>query len=157
MKKKIIATIVILIVLVILQVPNYLRYEIEDMFGNPQTHFNYINLGITLNEVGGGYGEDEINLEEQTKVNIDLAKFSGNKADLFLYGRYVNSVDPLIVVLNEVIYNGQPQSEMSNFYSSDYINKHFVIKLTEFLQEGENRLVINTGNYTKRYDLNITK
>ncbi|OAB45996.1 hypothetical protein [Paenibacillus glacialis] len=157
MKKKIIGgTIAILIVSVILQVPNYLRYEIEDMFGNPQTHFNYINLGVTLNEVGGGY-EEEINLEEQTKVNIDLAKFSGNKADLFLYGRYVNSADPLIVVLNEVIYNGQPQSEMSNFYSSDYINKHFVIKLTEFLQEGENRLVINTGNYTKKYDINIIK
>ncbi|MGM1044774.1 MAG: hypothetical protein ACQEXX_01370 [Bacillota bacterium] len=158
MKKKIIGGILaILIVSVILQFPNYLRYKLESAFGDPHTYFYGMNLGVMLNEVGGGYDE-EINLDEQDNVTIDLAKFSGNKVDLFLYGRYVNSADPLVVILNDkVIYNGQPQSEMSNFYSSDYINKHFVIKLSESIQEGENRLVVSTGKATEKYDLNIIK
>lgn len=77
--------------------------------------------------------------------------------DVFLYGRYANSADPLIVVLNEVVYNGQSESKLSNFYSKNYINKHFVINITKFIKEGENRLVISTGNVTERYALHFVK
>jgi|GEM_PF-6174557 len=138
MRTKIIGGIIaVLIISTLLQVPNYLRYQIESTLGNPQTYFYGMNMGIMLNDVGGGYDE-EINLDELFNVSIDLTKYSDEKVDLFLYGRYVNSADPLVVILNDkIIYNGQPQSTLSNFYASDYIKKHFVVKLSESIQKGE--------------------
>lgn len=159
MKKRIVGglgLIATLIVLILLQVPNHLRYEIEDIIGNPQTYFYDVKMGVMLDDVEGGYDE-EINLDEHANVSINLAKYNKDKVNVFIYGKYVNSADPLVVVLNEVAYNGQPEGKLSNFYSSNYINKHFVINLTKFIKEGENRLVISTGNVTERYDLNFVK
>lgn len=156
MKKKIIGGIIAaLIISTLLQVPNYLRYQIESALGNPKTYFYGMNMGIMLNDVGGGYDE-EINLDELSNVSIDLTKYIDDKVDIFLYGRYVNSADPLVVILNDkVIYNGQPQSTMSDFYASDYIKKHFVVKLTESIQKGENKLLVSTGEASESYDLTI--
>lgn len=159
MKKRIVGglgLIATLIVLILFQVPNHLRYEIEDIIGNPQTYFYDVKMGVMLDDVEGGHDE-EINLDEHANISINLAKYSKDKVNIFLYGKYVNSADPLVVVLNEVAYNGQPEGKISNFYSSNYINKHFVINLTKFIKEGENWLVISTGNVTERYDLNFVK
>ncbi|GAA0849330.1 hypothetical protein ABER99_21500 [Paenibacillus glucanolyticus] len=158
MKKKIIGGIIaVLIVAIILQVPNNLRYKLENAFGDPYTNFYGVYLGVMLNEIGGGY-EEEISLDDQYKVDIDLAKYSGHKVDLFLYGRYVNSSDPLVIILNgKVIYNGQPEKEAANFYSKNYIKKHFVVDLTGSIQENKNKLMVTTGNATEEYELNIVK
>lgn len=158
MKKKIIGIILaVLIVAIILQVPNNLRYKLESAFGNPHTYFYGMGVGVLLNEAGGGYDE-EFNLDEQPNVEVDLSQYSSNKVDLFIYGKYVNSADPLVVILNDkVIYNGQPEKEMANFYSRTYIKKHFVVKLTDAIQNGDNKLVVSTGRVTKQYNLSIIK
>lgn len=156
MKKKIVGgMLAVLIFSIILQVPNYLRYELEDMFGDPGTYFYDVNIGVMIDSVGGY--DEEFDLDEQENISIDLSKYEGQQVKLFLYGRYANSADPLVVVLDEVAYNGQPEREFSNFYSSNYIKKCFLIDITEYTKEGTNRLVLSTGKVTERYDLNLFK
>ncbi|PJN48807.1 hypothetical protein PAEAM_56690 [Paenibacillus sp. GM1FR] len=158
MKKKIIGGIIaILIVSFLLQLPNNLRYKVENVFGNSHTFFYGMNLGIMIDDVGGGYDE-EVNLDDQANPTVDLTKYRGDKVDMFIYGRYVNSAEPLLVVLNDkVLYNDQPQREMAQFYSKYYIKKHFVVNLTETLKNGRNNLLISTGKVTEKYVLHITK
>lgn len=158
MKKKIIGGIIaILFVSVLLQLPNNLRYKVENDFGDSHTFFYGINLGIMINDVGNGYDE-EVNLDDQANPMVDLTKYRGDKVDMFIYGRYVNSADPLLVVLNDkVLYNDHPQREMAQFYSEYYIKKHFVVNLTEALKNGRNNLLISTGKVTEKYVLDITK
>ncbi|KJB84716.1 hypothetical protein AZ66_29250 [Paenibacillus sp. E194] len=158
MKKKIIGGILaVLIVAIILQVPNNLRYKLESTFGNPHTYFYSVGVGMLLNEVGGAYDE-EFSLDEQPSAHINLSQHSSSKVDLYLYGKYVNSADPLVVILNDkVIYNGQPEKEMVSFYSTDYIKKHFIVKLSVAIRNGNNKLVVSTGEATKQYNLMIVK
>ncbi|MDN4086028.1 hypothetical protein [Paenibacillus polymyxa] len=154
-KKFFLSLFIVLIILVVLQVPNYIRYQFDKNFGDPHTFFYDVGIGVLLDETNNYY-EEEIDLDDQNKISIDVSQYKKRKADLYIYGRYINSAEPLVVVLNDiVIYNDKPENESVDFYSRYYFKKYFVVKLSEAVKKGENKLVISTGNATKNYDLYI--
>ncbi|MNB85009.1 hypothetical protein D3C75_318930 [compost metagenome] len=157
MKKKVISIIIaVLVIGVFLQIPNTLRYKIEKTFGDPNTFFYGINLGVMVDSLGAY--DDEIFLDDEPTATIDYSQYGTQKVELFLYGRFVNSADPLVAILNDkVIYNDNPSKEMSNFYSRYYIEKHFVIDLNDGIKEGQNKLVITTGRANKQFSIDIIK
>ncbi|QWU14287.1 hypothetical protein SAMN04487895_101585 [Paenibacillus sophorae] len=155
MKKKIFICIIALVtVLIFFQVPNNLRYKIEKKFGEPNTFFYSVGLGIIKQGEGGAYDE-EFELDDQNNISIDTSMYSDKTREFYIYGKYVNSSDPLVIVVNDkVIYNKKPQNDMANFYSHIYIKRHFVVNLTKSISQGNNKVILSTGKVTKNYIIN---
>jgi hypothetical protein len=137
-----------------------IRYTIEKRFGDPSSFLYGVTIGVRYDDGLPGYDE-EILLDDNDHPVIDFsnhlkkAKEYNANVDVFVYGSFVNSNDPLVVLLNnKVIYNGHPSREVSNFYDEYYINKYFVVELIDFIDIGENTLIISTGNTTESYTIN---
>ena len=146
-KGKIITILIIFIlVLYTLGFPNYLRYKIENRFSEPNTYFYGVTFAIMVDH---GYGYDaEFDLFDGSIVE----KFPDGDKEYYIYGKFINSAEPLVVVVNDkVVYNGHPSSELLNFYEDEYIKKNFVVKLKNFYRYGENKVILSTGNVNKVY------
>lgn len=140
-----IIAIVLIVVFTFFGIPNYLRYHYEKNFGSPLTFFYGTNLGIIIGD--NNYYEDEINLDDIQSHKVDLSKYNSEEVEFYIYGRFVNSAERLVVTLNDkVVYNGKASNEMSNFHSRYYIEKHYVVKLQDFNRRGYNKIVVSTGS-----------
>ena len=133
--------------------PNYLRYQIEKRFGEPHTFFYGTNLGVMADDFNEYL--EELSLDDYTEpMDFEVSKVTGN-TEVYLYGRFVNSADPLVVILNDnVVYNGHPSSEISDFWGRFYIEKYYVVKLDDFIKTGTNKIIISTGNEKQQYVIN---
>lgn len=155
MKAKIIVGLIVLLLLLIWYgVPSNIRYAYEKRFGNPNTIIYSVGLGLMVDNYQ--YGE-EYYLYDTQNITIDLSGYLKKDIAMYIFGRYANSNDPLIVILNDrVIYNKKGKRLYEGmFYDFRYINRHFVIKLDGFNFNGTNKIVLSTGNTSKTYIVNV--
>jgi len=149
--KIIIGLLVVVFILFFLGVPSNIRYYFEKRFGDPHTFFYDVNLAIKLK--GNNYYTDEFYLDDNPRLRIDISPYQKSEIEMFLYGGYTNSADPLIVILNDkVIFNGHGTTySRANFYGRIYITKRFVVELEGFNLNGTNKIIVSTGNANETY------
>uniref|UniRef100_UPI001BABCE7B hypothetical protein n=1 Tax=Paenibacillus sp. Marseille-Q4541 TaxID=2831522 RepID=UPI001BABCE7B len=149
----VISAVIMIVVLIVFQVPNNIRYQYEKRFGDLNTFFYGVGIGVMLGQTN--YYEEEVNLDETNEVSIDIDN-SNRETNLYIYGKFVNSPEPLVVVLNDkVIYNGKAENKNADFYKRYYIEKQFVVQLNEALTEGSNKLIVSSGLASESYLIEI--
>jgi hypothetical protein len=150
--------VILLLALAILQflsaltLPNIARYHIEKAFGTPHTFFYLCGLGIMQKDKS--WYVDEQNFYDDTSLNVNITKYKDSK--LYLFGRFVNSSDQLIVSLNGTILQKtdiQNDGSLKYFWEYHYLEKSFVVELPYKI--GKNELILITGNCQERLFINI--
>lgn len=153
-KKKTMYTIlgVLLFVLLFPGCSNNLRYKFEKTFGNPHSFFYGLGLGIAKGN-HQNYYDDEFNMDDHKSISFNLGT-----SHVTVYGKVINSADPLIVILNQkVIYNGgMSNSDVPGFWNHFYINKYFAVPL-ENVSAGMNELILTSGNASEKIMIDARK
>lgn len=148
--KIIIGIVVVLFFLFLFGVPNNIRYYYEKRFDNPETFFSGVHFAVMLDNKG--YYEDEYPVDDYPKIAIDLSKYQSNDVKLYMYGRYVNSADPLKITVNgKEVERIQVTRNKADLFDRYYIKKSFVVHFKDGIQLGENEIIITTGNAANRY------
>ncbi|WP_196606797.1 hypothetical protein [Pectinatus frisingensis] len=128
--------------------PSIIRYKIEKEFMTPNTFLSGMNIAV---EANGNYTLEK-NVDDDNTVSFS----KGNHQKIYAYGNIVNSNDDVSIFLNNK--NVRDISITNNnfpchFWDRFYLNKSFVVELP--VTQGENELIITTGNSQNKYYINI--
>lgn len=128
---------------------NNIRYKLETAFGEPDSFFSGTSLGIKVEDFQG-YLEEYIFDDFQNKLTIEPYYFPEDK--FFIYGSVVNSSEKLkVIVNNQVIHNKKMSySSSENFWGEYYLDRYFVVEVTNLKESYENEIILISGNAVEK-------
>ncbi|MCM3767244.1 hypothetical protein [Neobacillus niacini] len=150
MKKGNLFVSIIIIFVVSLLIPNFInniRSKLETAFGQPNSFFSGVGIGVKKEKLG--YYDMEYGIDEVDDVKIHLPNENVN---LNLYGNVINSSEPLEVILNgKRIYKEKLESKrVVPFWKDIYLEKNFVVNLEGIVSNKGNEIMIKSGSAAKR-------
>ncbi|WP_156431347.1 hypothetical protein [Bacillus sp. FJAT-29814] len=150
MKKRNLFVSIIIILVVSLLIPSFInniRYKLEAAFGQPNSFFSGVGIGVMKEQ--HDYYDMEYGIDEVDEVSIELPNENVN---LNLSGNVINSSEPLEVILNgKVIYKEKLQSKrVVPFWKEIYLEKNFVVNLEGIELNKGNEIMIKSGSAAKR-------
>jgi hypothetical protein len=151
--KKISIYIIVALVLLCLFIPNFLnniRYKVETTFGEPNSFFYSVGIGIQKTKEPQNYYDEEFELDDLDKITLNISKY--NNGQVTIYGEVANSADPLKVIVNDkVIYDSKmSNSSVVSVWSEYYLNKFFAVELSQLKMGKENEIILTSGNAVKK-------
>jgi len=141
----------IVFICILFNVPNYIRYEVTNLFTESKVTFSEPSLGLLNIE----YGEyDLISDPVSGDFNIDLTGIDFEH-EYYIFGNYYNSNKTVTVMLNEeIIFNGKPKTEFSNVFKNNYLEKKYVIRLGKINKNSEIEILIGKEKFKYNIYLN---
>jgi hypothetical protein len=152
-KKKILLYILTAFIILSFFIPNFLnniRYKAESTFGEPNTFFYSVGIGIQKTKEQQNYYDKEFELDDLDNIIINTSKYDESKVTI--YGKVANSADPLKVIVNDkVIYDSKmSNSSVDSFWNEYYLNKYFAVELSKLKLNNENEITLTSGNAVKK-------
>lgn len=150
--RKIIIYILIMIVILIIILPsslNLIRYKFESMFGDPNSFFYSVGLGIDTD--GFQYYEEQYDLDEYlNKLTID--PYYLHEGELTIYGSVRNSPEPLKIIVNEeVIHSGKMSwGSSDSVWDESYLDRYFAIRLENLIENQDNEILLISGSAVEK-------
>lgn len=155
--KKIIIFSIITLLFSIIFIPDIsgvIRYKIESVFGDPNSFFYGVGLGIDTD--GFQYYEVEYRLDDYLN-ELTIDPYYLHEGDLTIYGSVTNSAEPLKILVNEeVIYDGKMSSGSSDgIWHKYYLENYFAIGLDKLEENKNNEIILISGSAVEKIIINF--
>lgn len=155
--KKVIIYSIIAIVFSIIFMPHVsgiIRYKIESVFGDPNSFFYGVGLGIDTD--GFQYYEEEYRLDDYLN-ELTIDPYYLHEGELTIYGRVTNSAEPLKILVNEeVIYDGKMSPGSSDgIWHKYYLETYFAIGLDQLEENKKNEIILISGGAVEKIIINF--
>lgn len=155
-KYKLTILFVILIWINFTPIPTNTRYEIEKATGTLDSFFYSCGVGVKDMPKDMQYYDEEQEYIDNETIMLNISKYS--KPTVYLYGRIVNSAAPLSVICNGNVVDYEKHLSNSNlpmFWKHIYLDKYFVVELTNIKENSTNEIIITSGVASEKYYIKL--